>query len=268
LAVIIPQRRQVIIILTLGLIVGLGWNQFVHRVLTIPGGPVTEKLAIPLQQISTISEYESAQIDAEDRSYLELVAPWSVWSSHPSRESVDWLKFDPAFSPAPIASEPIRFSSVWFSLVTSHPWLAVKAWAYQTKVIWYPGAEARGTTTQGIWTNDRQIQPSPWSPHLATWGNFQRTLLRKIPVSWTVRPAVINAFILIAALISAKRFDRSKLLPFTPVAGLMLILLIAIPTPDFRYFYPAFLVAPILWAHAFTPIIPRHRSNSPIHSVS
>lgn len=249
LAWVLPAKRKIVLFL-LGLLlaVGGGWQLLVHRGLGLTGSPVTEMLAVPLQQAAAIAT-TGGTITPEQCQLLEAVAPWKYWSHQESRRSVDWLKFAPEFDPAPIPLQADAYFRLWLDLIRQNPSLTFRAWLWQTMVVWHPGQDAAGTVTTGISANAQGLAPAPWSEGLAWTAAWLRTQLEQPPLAWTVRPSWLHALLLAAGWMSYRYGGALALVPFMPLLAILVTLVLMMPTPDFRYFYPTFLVAPLLLVH-------------------
>jgi len=250
LAALSHARRPGLIVLALLLVATCGWKLMLRQGWHIAGSPITEALAIPLQQAASIAA-TPGHISGPQRTMMEAVAPWDVWSNQKSIHSIDWLKFDPTFSPAPIQIQPEPYFRLWMDLIRQNPGLATSAVLNQTKVIWNPMQDADNTHNNGVNPNTLGLVHAPWpGPLFSRLVNHSGRLLTSAPISWSVRPSWIHLLLIAAAWVSVRHGGLAQIIPFLPIALLVLTLVALIPTPDFRYFYPAYLTAPLLLAHA------------------
>lgn len=243
------KRKRGVAILLVLLTIAVAWRATVRQGLGLTGSPITEALAIPLQQAVTIVSNQG-MVTPDQRHLLEIVVPWEKWRHQPSRVSVDWLKFDPTFSAESIRQRPAVYLGLWIGLMRQNPGLAARGWLRQTMILWHPGQNATGVDTSGITRNSLGLQPAPWSDSLARLSDWLGETMLHAPLSWSVRPSWWHTVLLIAGVLACRRSGWRGVVPFLPVTVLSLTLMALIPVPDFRYFYPALLTAPPLLAYA------------------
>ncbi|HVU34448.1 MAG TPA: DUF6020 family protein [Opitutaceae bacterium] len=222
----------------------------VHRVLRAPEPPVTEALAIPLQQAGAVIA-SGQPLSAHEETLLGAILPIETWERHYDPQSVDRVKFLPEFQPAAISVRPFAYLSLWFQLWRDHPGVMFRAWVRQTGTVWDPRRNGVDALPRGIVTNDLGLRPAPVSAPLgrlvtAVYRAFSSGLL-----SWFQKPAVIHLALLLLALVCFRGAGVAALIPFAPVGVGLLVLLCFMPTSDFRYFYPGFAVLPPLAALAW-----------------
>lgn len=229
------------------------WQCCVRQILHAPGPPAVEAIGtLPLQQVATIVATDPAAVTASQRAQLEAVLPWSVWLAHTSRLHVEELKFHPNFNAAPIRDHPLAYLRLWADLVASHRSLALKAALRQAGVIWHPSFPARDLYLTGIVPNSSGAQPAPPFPGLSAAMQRFYGALDSWPGQFLVNPACAHLLLGLGAVLAAFRGGWRAAVPFVPWAVLTALYVLLLPTPDFRYFYPAFVVLPILLVHVGT----------------
>jgi hypothetical protein len=245
-----PQWRSAVLCLLVVTVASIGWQTWVHRGLKAPAGPVTEKLAIPLQQAAAVVAADGRMTPGQ-RARLAAVLPIETWRSRYDRYTVDPLKFDPGFRAEPIAANAGSYVETWLGLIAQNPVVAFNAWQRQTLVLWYPGVDARSTYPEGISENFYNLTPAPRSARLQAAIRRLHAAAQTAPWSWTTRPAVFHLVLLASAIVCLRHRGPAAWVPYAPWAAGVAIYFFALPTPDFRYFYPGLMLAPFLLAHAW-----------------
>jgi len=252
LAAIQPQRhwRHLACLATI-LACLAGFKIVIVRVFHAPPPPLSASLAIPLQQTAAIIAADGVVTDAQ-REGISAILPWSFWKGAYSRTIVDPLKFHPQFDARVIGSAPGRYLTIWLGLCWQNPGLAFRAWLRQTAVLWDPVVDARDTYPVGIVENRFNLAPRPLSRFLASAVDRLFRAMELPGLAWISRPSLIHALLLTAAGICLAGGGPPALAPFVPWAAATFVLFFLIPSPDFRYFYPAFCSFPVLmaWTHA------------------
>lgn len=212
--------------------------------------PITERLAIPLQQTAAIVA-AGHPLSAEQSARLAAVLPLAKWRSNYDRYSVDALKFDLEFSSAPIQSDVRGFAGLWLGLICQNPATAFMAWLRQTMIMWDLRRDGQFTYPNGIAPNFLGLASTPLSIRLQTTWHRLYAFAAHAPWSWSTRPACFHLVLAGAALLCLRAAGSSALLPFTPLAAGLAGYCLFLPVPDFRYFYPGFILAPFLLIHTW-----------------
>jgi hypothetical protein len=243
------SRGRVMLALSAFLLAYGGSRLAVWQLLGAPRPRATEVLAIPLQQVGAIVA-GGGRITAPQQEQVSALLPVSEWRSHYHPRSVDEIKFLPDFHADVLSAQAASYARLWVELCWANPGLAVLGWVRQTSVAWVPLQNAVSTYPEGVVPNPFGLKADPPLPHLTEAMTGLHRGFMRAPLAWIARPGIFNWALLALGVIVWRRAgwaDTAPLLPALAGTGLLLLL---IPVPDFRFFYPTFVVLPWLCAYA------------------
>lgn len=243
------QRPRAVLALGAFVIAFAGSRLVVWEVLGAQRPRATELLAIPLQQVGAIVAGDG-RITSHQAAQVSALLPTSEWKANYHPRSVDEIKFLPDFHPAVLTANPAGYARLWIELCRANPGLALLGWVRQTSVAWMPLQNAVSTYPHGIVPNPFGLKADPPLTPLADGMTSIHRGFMRAPLSWTARPGIFDWALLALAAMAWRRAGWGGVTPFLPALAGTGLLLLLIPVPDFRFFYPTFAVLPWLWAYS------------------
>jgi hypothetical protein len=128
LAVVLPGMRARAVLGLVGVVVVLVGAKFVvYPLAGVEPTPAQAKINTQLHDIAWIFRHDPGAFSKDDRHLLASVAPLDAWRHATDQYgcyNANW-EFDSAFHWKRLEGNAGRWSSLWFHLLTSHPWSVV-----------------------------------------------------------------------------------------------------------------------------------------------
>jgi hypothetical protein len=203
--------------------------------------PITEALAVPLQQVGKVVKNERA-LTAQEEVALAKIMPLDAWRATYETRGVDAVKFNSDFNGTEIQENPRSFFRLWWKLFLRYPGDYVTAALEETVTLWDPlfvsPSELAAISA---------VQTSPNSIGLYQFVDYFTVFRRAF---WS--PTLLLCAEMLIALVLLLRKQRRQLLPFVVIAGLYLSLAATMPMGDERrYTWPVVFCLPVLLAGLF-----------------
>ena len=205
----------------------------------------TEYVSIPLQQVSRMVVKDANLTDNEKEIISNLMPIKRIKETYNYRY-VDSMKFDSEYNNQFLENNKKELFELWLNLCLKNLDVAIESFFGSNLGYWYPGVEYHSIIDH-IYDNEYGLANKSLVPqHI---GNFiDRLSDKKIPflsLEWNV--ALYFWIILIVGYMSYKRKGLASLLPFIPILGIWLTLIIASPIfCEFRYAYNVFVCTPLI----------------------
>lgn len=212
----------------------------------IPGGPATETMAIPFQQVARVVANER-EIPAEEEAFLSELFDLDLVAEVFEPNSVDPIKFQALRCSQDCYKENRgKFIEVWLRLGLKYPGEYLTAWIDLTRGYWTGGFHM-GVNDQGIPGNDLGIYHSGGNSLLARlFGVYFRCVEDAIVLEPLKSIGFVVWLVLFFWWISViKKHDIMVL----SVPALIILAGLWLGAPvfaEFRYGYPVFLISPLI----------------------
>ncbi|MDR2525612.1 MAG: DUF6020 family protein [Oscillospiraceae bacterium] len=214
--------------------------------------PVTEGLALPLQQIGRVIAKERPLAPEEEAALAEIL-PLDVWRAKYSSLTVDPVKFDAAFNGDAVEVDKQGFMRLWGKLLLRYPGDYIAATLGETRLLWDITAEPgmlEEFYNSSVHTHIRRKTPFPALQELEyKLINIWMLSRYTIPFHIVWNPPVCFAVCGVMMVRILLRRQKRLLLPFIPVVGLWISLFLTIPHGAVgRYVWPVFCAVPLLFS--------------------
>jgi hypothetical protein len=256
-----PQRRRVAA--TAGVVL-IGYI-FVHWWLfltVLHAEPTAEILAYqaPIHQVGAIVA-SGVPLREDDRRLLEQIAPLRQW-----RETYDCGNAVPLLmivNDAAFAGHLRSFFHVWARLVTGHPLVLLRHQRCVTGFLWNPLADFTLVPAGNV-QNEFGFATNPLSPRLHWWWIRWHVLSTRRPLRILLWDPALHFYVVLAGLmcVGYRRGFGLSILPFVPAVAHTVILLLAVPSREFRLDYPVFVYG-LLTPLISVQLIGRNREDLP-----
>ena len=243
------QKLRLAGVLSAALIVFLLGQAVLFRALRVEQPPVTEALAIPLQQFGRVIK-EGRPLTEEEAAFLDAILPLEQWETLYRPVSVDPVKFAEDFYGGALVGNPARFLRVWLGLLRRYPADFILAALDETRMLWNPLVKTDMVLSYHS-TDEYPFQiPSPPFPALTARMRGIVDYLAGSPlfrVFWS--PAALFLASAVLGVLLLLRRQRERLLPLIPCWVLWFSLLLTLPAGLLgRYVYGVFLCMPAFFA--------------------
>lgn len=209
-----------------------------------------ETLAIPTQQIAAVIKYDG-YLTEDQKNYLDKIFPLDHWKKNYNIRTVDPIKMHVDFNKKVITDDIGKFLKAWLAIIKQNPKLALKAYANQTAIIW----EFNGIVNLAnmkISNNDLGLKNIVILPQVTNGINGLFKFTEHYYYSWFFwRPALFMYLSILFIVISIYRNKLSACIVAVPMFLNIFTYLLAIPAPDFRYFYANLLISPFIILFSF-----------------
>lgn len=204
-----------------------------------------EYIAMPLQQIGRMA-YKDVEFTDKEKDLINKLIPIEVLRRVYNPVVVDTIKFNPNYYGSNFDKNKIEYLKLWVSLVFKHPSIALEAYANSTLGYWYPNVEY-WATYKDVYKNDYNIYRESKAGSLVDF-YVEHIESRKLPLlNSQYSIGLVIWMIIIFTYIAFKKKDKKVLLPYIPIYGIWLTMLIASPVyAEFRYVYSAYTCLPFL----------------------
>lgn len=212
----------------------------------------TEYIAVPLQQTGRI--VCACDIKEAERDEINRFLPIDFIKEKYNPTIVDTLKFrhgtrfGPTYDTEYFSRNKMTLAGTWAKLCAEHPLTAADAYVCLTLGYWYP-ENYYGPASTGVVPDAAEIEVYKSDTNISILERMVNAVY-EIPIIsrlWNV--GLWTWLMLLFAVIAARKNGIMSLLPFVPVFGIVLTLLIATPIfAEKRYMYAVFVTLPVLLA--------------------
>lgn len=212
--------------------------------------PITEALAIPLQQVGRVIAMKHS-MTPEQAAYLNNIMPLAVWKNVFSAHSVDPVKFDKQFHGWRV---DMRFFRIWLGLGLRHPWDYIRAFLDQTVLLWKPlrmNVIMRNSKQDWSFFGEKTVDVFPLWAKRSVWPAAARAVYtgwyeaqKWLPMFFS--PPLLHLATLVMIVRCFMKKQRERLLAFVPLVSHYFFLAAMIPAVAVRYIYPLYFTLPVL----------------------
>lgn len=218
----------------------------VFNKLQIHRSEAAEYIGIPIQQIGRMA-YKNISFSQYDIHLLDdIIGGVDNLKNNYMPDYSDGIKFSEEYNNDAFNNNKLAYFKMWFKLVLKHPDIALESYAISTLGYWYPGVNYF-TTKNEVEENELGIVKSPKASKPIQ--NYINILIKGdtpiINMIWNT--SIVFWIISIFCYVCIKRKGFRYILPYIPILGIWLTLMIATPAfAEFRYVYGAYVCLPLL----------------------
>lgn len=249
------NRPKTIAVLSLVLITYFIVKGPVFNLLNIHKSETSEYLAMPLQQMGRMA-YKDAEFTKEQEEFLNQMMPIDIMKESYNPTVADGIKFSDYLDYSFMAHNKFGLIKIYLSLIFSHFDIALESYFISTLGYWYPDIEKREIIFKPTEEFDLKNRYNIYN-EIKLSENINE-FIEKISYSdvpiWSMQwsLALILWIILIFLTVCWMKNGFASLLPYLPVVGIWLTLMVASPVWDeFRYIFSAYTGLPLLICYPY-----------------
>jgi hypothetical protein len=240
--------------------VGIVTIQQTITVLFHPGPiPAALRYQTPIHQVAAVVASDEP-IDPGDEALIARLMPLQEWKSRYRCTGMVPLITPGGLDYAALDREEAAFLRLWGRWLMAHPAIVAKHQACVTGMLWRPGAPLVFAETAAPlpYGAELGVETRPLSATLHAWLlSVYRFSLRRSPQAIFWGPAVHWWVVCVCALaVGLRRRSGRALLPFLPAIAHTLVLMLLLPSSEFRLQYPVYLIgilSPLMTAALWWP---------------
>jgi Family of unknown function (DUF6020) len=217
-----------------------------YNYLNVSRDTSNEALAIPTQQIAYVIK-SNGNVEESEAVYFNSILPLEEWKKSYNMFSVDPIKMHKNFNKEIIIKDVGKFLRTWISVVRKNPGLCYKAYINQINIIWNYNSVVN-IAHMRIIENDLGLKNVVLNEKIS---NLVKELFNKTTgtkLAWILwKPATYMYLSILFIVIAALRYEKSMIIIIAPMILNIFTYLIAIPAPEFRYFYSNLLIFPFIF---------------------
>ncbi|WP_322906577.1 DUF6020 family protein [Paenibacillus sp. SGZ-1009] len=252
------QRKKIIIIGLISIFAIFGLNFAAKQILEVAPKPSWMAYTLPIQQVKQLYLESPDQFKREQRNVLSQIFNGDIVT--PARVdmnlNIPFTAVQNNFNPNNFEQNKRGFLLIWVEQLEKHPLEILKIWSKQTSIIWKIQRAPADSMYVGdigfVLENNLGLKSNYILPGLKTFIEKEwKELIANDKISWMfVRPAFYSYLCLIFCWISVLKNGWKAVVLIVPGIAIIGGLSLTIQSPDTRYLYSIFLIAPILFLYA------------------
>lgn len=219
-----------------------------YNYLNVSRDTSNEALAIPTQQIAYVIR-SNGNLKENEAAYFNSILPLEEWKKNYNMFSVDPIKMHKDFNKEVITNDVGKFLRTWISVVRKNPGLCYKAYINQINIIWNYNSVVN-IAHMRIIENDLGLKNVVLNEKISNLVKelFNKTIGTKL--AWILwKPAIYMYLSMVFIVVATLKYKKSIII-IAPMLLNIFTYLIAIPAPEFRYFYSNLLIFPFIFLAA------------------
>lgn len=218
--------------------------------LGVTRGLASESLSVPIQQISRVVA-SNKKIDSDDYKFLSKF--YDVEKAKTEYNPVLSDKMKGSIDNSVWKNDKIKFLSIWSKYLFKYPNIYFEAYFTQTLGYWYPDLEVWSTGGEGASFFEKEYHTQPIINNGTVKKIINLSKSKGIPFVEIIWSIGMNIFIAVLSLfLLTYKFGKKYILPYTPLIGLWMTMMIASPVyAEVRYVYAFFVLMPFMLLFPF-----------------